>query len=293
MDGNCSIQDTYAEIPTFYNDLRKVSAYEAINQYEQIEATYTQNYNQAFIDFKSDDDFKTVEDVNNWFKSYNAMTDEALKQAEYNSKKAYIEHATDVASKSAVKTWNENKSRSSWLWIQNIWVADSTARAFPTYANLVSISQNTDYVEYVSKIDASSYDKIAGLISNNTPRPNNGYYLLPVLAGLITFLSQYIAELHNKLKNKKANAIAKSASTEMGSTMKVMKIVMPIIMVVFTLTTSASFGMYILASNIATIALGELTSVIVGSLTKNKRKEVEETLEKEANRLIKKGKLKG
>lgn len=278
---------------TFYNDLRKVSAYEAINQYEQIEATYTQTYNQAFIDFKSDDDFKTVEDVNNWFKSYNEMTDEALKQAEYNSKKAYIEHATDVASKSAVKTWNENKSRSSWLWIQNIWVADSTARAFPTYANLVSISQGTDYVEYVSKIDASSYDKIAGLISNNTPRPNNGYYLLPVLAGLITFLSQYIAELHNKLKNKKANAIAKSASTEMGSTMKIMKIVMPIIMVVFTLTTSASFGMYILASNIATIALGELTSVIVDSLTKNKRKEVEEALEKEANRLIKKGKLKG
>lgn len=278
---------------TFYNDLRKVSAYEAINQYEQIESTYTQNYNQAFIDFKSDDDFKTVEDVNNWFNSYNAMTDEALKQAEYNSKKAYIEHATDVASKSAVKTWNENKSRSSWIWIQNIWVADSTARAFPTYANLVSISQNTDYVEYVSKIDATSYDKIATLISDNAPRPNNGYYLLPVLAGLITFLSQYIAELHNKLKNKKANAIAKSASTEMGSTMKVMKIVMPIIMVVFTLTASASFGLYIVASNIATIALGELTSLIVDKLTKGKRQEVEEALEKEANRLIKKGKLKG
>ena len=278
---------------TFYNDLRKYSAYEAITQYEEIESTYTQNYKQAFIDYKSEDNFKTVEDVDNWFNTYNSMTDEALKQAEYDSKRAYIEHATEVASKAAVDSWNKNKSRSSWLWVQNIWVADSTSIAFPSYANLVSIAQSTDYVDHVSSIDATSYDKIATLVSDNAPRKNNGYYLLPVLAGLITFLSQYITELHSKLKNKKANSIAKAASTEMGSTMKVMKIVMPIVMVLFTITSSASFGLYIIASNIASIALGELTSLIIDSLTKNKRKEVEEALEKEANRLIKKGKLKG
>ena len=71
-----------------------------------------------------------------------------------------------------------------------------------------------------------------------------------------------------------------------------MKIIMPIIMVVFVLTASASFGLYILASNVASIAFGEITTLIVDKMTKKKRLEVEESLEKEANRLIRKGKIK-
>ena len=130
------------------------------------------------------------------------------------------------------------------------------------------------------------------MISENAPRQNNGYFILPVLAGVITFLSQYITELHTRLKNKKANKIAKEANSSTASTMRIMKIVMPIIMVVFTLSASASFGLYILASNIATMALGEITTLIVDAMTKKQRLAVEEELEKEANRLIKKGKFK-
>ena len=74
--------------------------------------------------------------------------------------------------------------------------------------------------------------------------------------------------------------------------MKMMKIVMPAVMVIFVLTSTASFGLYILASNVATIALGELTTLIVDKMTKKKRLEVEEFLEKEANRLIRKGQIK-
>ena len=74
--------------------------------------------------------------------------------------------------------------------------------------------------------------------------------------------------------------------------MKMMKIVMPAVMVIFVLTSTASFGLYILASNVATIALGEITTLIVDKMTKKKRLEVEEYLEKEANRLIRKGHIK-
>ena len=279
---------------TFYNDLRKYSAYEAINQYEQIEASYTKGYKDAFVDYLPDDEFVTHDDVDEWFASYEAITDEAAKEAEYNDKKAILEHATEAGSKSAVDTWKANYSRSSWLWIQNIWVADSNTRAFPSYSALVSIANDTGYTDYVNdEIVQADYDGIAALISDNAPRKDNGYYILPILAGLITFLSQYITELHTKLKNKKANAVASSAATDMGSTMKVMKIVMPAIMVIFTLTASASFGLYILASNVATMALGELIALFVNQLTRKTQREVEASLEKEANKLIKKGKLKG
>lgn len=270
---------------TFYNDLRKVSAYEAIHQYEQIEATYYTEFTGA----STTDEFETKEDVVNWFTSYNEMTEGDAKLAEYNRVKPAIEKAEAAAT----EFWKNNKSRSSWLWVQNIWVADSTAKAFPTYDGLVSIAKSTGYTPYVKdNIIEANYDRISVIISDNAPRQNNGYFILPIIAGVITFLSQYITELHNRLKSKKANKIAKDANPTATSTLKVMKIVMPAVMVIFTLSTSASFGLYILASNVTTMALGEITTLIIGLMTKKKRLEVEAELEKEANRLIKKGKIK-
>jgi len=278
---------------TFYKDLQKVSAYEAIHQYEQIETTYADTYYTEFINANSDDEFTTVKSVDEWFDSYNAMEEGAAKDAEYARVKPIMDKATKEASDAAVEYWKNNKSRSSWLWIQNIWVADGTQKAFPTYNALKSIVKSSGYTNYMNEnINQADYDRIANLISENAPRQNNGYFVLPILAGVITFLSQFVAELHTRLKNKKANKIAKEASSSTASTMKIMKIVMPIIMVIFTLSASASFGLYILASNIATMALGEITTLIVDALTKKRRLEVEAELEKEANRLIKKGKFK-
>ena len=115
---------------------------------------------------------------------------------------------------------------------------------------------------------------------------------MPILAGLVTFLAQYIAELHTKLKNKKANTLAQTAGSQANTTMKMMKFIMPVVMIIFTLSASASFGLYILSSNISSILLGELTTIGIDKITKKQRLQVEEELEKEANRLIRKGKIK-
>jgi membrane protein insertase Oxa1/YidC/SpoIIIJ len=97
-------------------------------------------------------------------------------------------------------------------------------------------------------------------------------------------------DLHNKLKNKKAQKLA-NASDATGSSMKILKIIMPIIMIGFALSSSASFGIYLIASSLASIAIGEIVSIIINKMTKKQQQQVEEALEKEANRLIKKGKL--
>lgn len=280
---------------TFYNDLRKVSAYEAINQYEQIESTYTENYKSNYLDFsKNEYTFNSWEDVENEYARVEALPDGTEKTEAKQKLSSFEAYATEKASDEAVKFWKSNKKNSAWLWVQNIWVADSTAKPFPSYATLKTIAKNTGYTSYVlENIDETRYDKISTLITSNAQRETNGFYILPILAGLITFLSQYISELHNKLKNKKANKVAKESGTDMNSTMKMMKIIMPIIMVVFTLTASASFGLYILASNISSILFGELTTLAIDAMTKKQRLQVEEELEKEANRLIRKGKIKG
>lgn len=287
---------------SFYGTLKRVSAYEAINQYEIIENTYEQKYYESMASFSDTDEFVTADDAKTWVENYNSLNKKEEKTdaetAELNSLNAFIdnhsslfESATNDAYKSATEKWKSIKS--SWLWVQNIWVADATTKPFPTYDSLKTMAKNagTYYKTYVEEnIAEEDYNKISTIVSSST-RSKNGYYILAVLAGVVTLLSQIITDLHNKLKNKKANKLAKATNSQNTMSMKVMKIIMPIIMVMFVLSASASFGIYILASNVASIILGELITLIVDHLTKNKRKEVEAELEKEADRLIRKGLL--
>lgn len=292
---------------TFFASLRKFSAYQAIDQYEQITAEYEGAYFAELKDVSSGE-FDSLEDLTVWQtelnerkEAYEAMEDGAAKQAEATAIAEeegrvldFQKAATDAGSKAAIEKWNTNKKDLSWFWIQNIWVADGTNALFPDYDSLKSLASNTGYTPYVTEnINAEDYNKIASLVVSNSPRQANGYYILAILAGVITFVANYITELHTRLKNKKAQILASAAKPETAGSGKIMKIVMPAIMVIFVLTSTASFGLYLLASNVAQILIGELTTLIVDAMTKKKRLEVEESLEKEANRLIKKGHIKG
>ena len=284
---------------TFYSSLRKVSAYEAISQYEQIEVSYTNAYYQGMADYDKEDDFVDATYSKNWVDRLEELQkddpeSDELKEMELfvTSHEAMFISATKKAGDAAKAKWEEVQE--SWLWVNNIWVADATTRPFPTYESLVKTADNAGkyYKDYVAKnINKDDYTTIATLITNSGKTKHNGYYILAVLAGVITLAQQIIADFHTKLKNKKANKLAKAANNQNQMSLKIMKIIMPIIMVGFVLTSTASFGIYILASNIASIAFGEIIALIVNKMTQKKRLEVEEELEKEANRLIKKGQL--
>ena len=291
---------------SFYGTLRDVSASNAIKQYEQVVDASNEQLYQSIIDYSGTDSITNKETADAWFEEYKDL-DEYVNDAEtdrttteYQEKIAklgnyeiMLDKATKESKEAAVEKWKEVKS--SWLWVQNIWVADATTRPFPTYDSLVKIAENAgdEYAKYVEKnISKSDYNKIAGVLSAKDVK-YNGFYILAILAGVITFLSQFISELHNKFRNKKANIVVKQANPQAATTMKLMKIIMPIIMIMFVLTSSASFGIYLLASNVATIATGELVNFIVNKMTKKKRLEIEAELEKEADRLIRKGKLQG
>ncbi len=295
---------------TFYASLQKNTTYQAIVEYEKLNVTYSETFSKAFADFDKNDDI-TYDNAKEKYNEYFAA-DKWLKEHQdtdegWNEKSTLVEKyapaiksAKTAAEKETVNVWNETKA--NWLWVDNIWSADASVSPFPSYEKLRDKAtgkykdenkNKISYKEYIEKnINQDEYNTIAKIVNEQGGRQKNGYYILAVLAAVVTFLSQYITELHTKLKNKKANTVAKAATdSSMGMSMKIMKIVMPIIMLTFVLTSSASFGIYILASNIASIAIGEIISLIINKLTKKKQAEVEEYLEKEANRLIKKGKL--
>ena len=204
---------------TFYSSLRKVSAYEAINQYEQIQSAYTDAYYKGMADY-SENEFATVEEAKTWVKTLEDLQDNNPESTELADMELFISSheelfvfATEKACEAANKKWNNVNE--SWLWVNNIWVADATTRPFPSYENLTKTANNAGkyYKEYVAKnIDKTEYTTIANYISSSSSVKNNGYYILAILAGLITFAQQLIADFHTKLKNKKANKLAKATN---------------------------------------------------------------------------------
>lgn len=196
---------------------------------------------------------------------------------------------TPLAVKQANKTWN--KVKDNWLWIGNIWVSDSYKSPLPTYNDLKEIANNSktkEYKTYVNNIDKNLYNTITTSVHKQNERWN-GYFILAILAGATTFLSQWVSELLTKTKNKKVNQFIEETNPT-GGTMKFMKILLPAMMVIFVLTSSSAFSIYIVFSSIVSMGISALTNVIVNACYKNKQAEVLAFLEKETLRSMKKNK---
>lgn len=225
--------------------------------------------------------------LNNHFIEYNAESGESTSFLDMLS--ALTTESSEAATIEANKTWNEVKE--NWLWVDNIWVADNYKSPLPTYSDLkklASDSKNSEYVSYVNNIDKDLYSVITTSVHNRDDRWN-GYFILAILAGVTAFLSQYITELMSKSKNKEVNKLVEQ-SNPAGGAMKFMKILLPVLMIIFVLTSSAAFSIYIVASQIISIGISALTSVIVNACYKKKQQEVYEALEKEALRSMRKHK---
>ncbi len=271
---------------TFYSSIRKVAAYEMINQYETLEQTYVGEYVSSLREKTGDETIVDETTANAWINANvnNADKDDPIFQVNSN----YYYEATAEAEKAMLDCWSEKKE--SWLWVTNLWVADAPTSPLPTYEKLISSSTGS-YTTYIEEeINEEKYTRIANSVVDNSARPQNGFLIIAIAVGVLSFFSQWITDLHTKLHNKKAQKLVK-ATDQTERTMKIMKFILPLIMVGFAFTSSACFGLYLIANSIAGIVLGEITVLIINKLTKKQQAEVEEVLEKEANRLIKKGKL--
>ena len=198
-------------------------------------------------------------------------------------------HVNELATEAASKKWNDVKD--NWLWIENIWVADSYKSPLPTYDDLKEMAKSSkikEYKTYVSNINEDLYIQVTSSIHAKVDRWN-GYFILAILAGATSFLSQFLSELMSKPKDKNVNKLVESANANNGS-MKIMKILLPAMMVVFVLTSSSAFGIYIVASSLISMGISALVGVIVNACYKKKQEEVMEYLEKEALKVAKRSK---
>ena len=136
------------------------------------------------------------------------------------------------------QTYEQQSKKYSFMWVKNVWKGDSSTSpvvnytSFKKYALKHNIIESEDLAEF-----KTDYKQIKSIIEEDNP--NNGCYLLIILAGVVTFLTQF---LQIKLQEKKTGIKNPSAKT--------MLIIMPVFMLIFASTSSALFTLYIIANSL-------------------------------------------
>ena len=184
-----------------------------------------------------------------------------------------------------------NEIKDDWLWIKNIWRPDSNVSPIPSYNDFNKSLKNTKiYYNYAQEnITEEKYNAVMGNLITSNSKTWNGYFILAILAAVTSFLSQFVIELGNKVKKEKQiNNKFNDPQLATKSAMNIMKFVMPIIMVIFVITNTASFGIYIVISSIISSLLSVIINSIVKKLTYKQEEEYIEQLEKNNLKIAKK-----
>ena len=235
---------------SFFNTLRDISAYKMLDQYRELEHTYTMTLEES--------------------------------------------GSTELAENAVMVRYEEISGKSKWLWVENVWAKDSYVSIVPEYSALnkaATSANNKEYRKYFDEtselyISEESYNAVMAKLINSK-EGWNGYFILAILAGALSFLSQYLSELQNKSKKGKMLKQQSEQEIQMQKTMGFMRIMLPAMMVIFALTNSASFGIYLIASSLIGIVTNFGSSFFVNKLTRGEEEKYLAWAEKEAVRQTK------
>lgn len=263
---------------TLFSSLRTLSSYQAIEQYDSLHSTYIESVSNSY---GSEEAYNLIADK--VAKGEVALTPDEL--AMWNS-------AQETATAKVQETWNNVADK--WLWVKNIWVNDGHASPMPTLDGLEEMAKNSkieEYTNYVSTIKGDAvktlnYNNIAGMVETQTG-DWNGYYILAILAILLSVASQFLTDYMNKHKNKTAQNIVDNANPQ-GKSMWFMKLLLPAMMAIFVFTTNAAFGIYVVTNSIISMIITTIINAIITKVFAKKQADVDAFLLKEAARVEKK-----
>lgn len=208
---------------TLLNGLNNMAAYKITDQYEQLQIAYVSVLNVDITPEINSENYQ--QQVNEYIKQIAA--DETLKtQADLKVQERFDE------------------VKESFLWIQNIWLADTPLnKSIPSFSDYAKVAKLTNE-QLEDKDIKAAYEQIMTPLRDSSASAN-GYFILVLLSGLTAFLNQYLIMRKNKSK--------KDASAQ--PTGKFMLILMPVIIALFTLVYTSMFSIYLITSQIVSIAI--------------------------------------
>ena len=157
-------------------------------------------------------------------------------------------------------------TQDSFLWIENIWIADSpTSKSIISYSTLESQMGKDNVVEGEEEI----YNAFMPELKDARSRAN-GYYILPLLCVAVSVLSIFISNNHTKRKNRKAGI-----EVQMKGGNKWVQIIVPVMLGIFALFYNSVFAIYMLTGQVVSTILLPLQLFIIDKLTERKAKKDE------------------
>lgn len=180
------------------------------------------------------------------------------------------EQATAAANEAVVIKYQQIQD--SFLWINNVWKPDTTTNSIPTFDEYLALANTVEFEGeqiQVKKLTQEQketlredYELIMKPIRDQIGRAN-GYYILLVLVVGTAVLAQWLSQRKLSLKDKDKNATNPAASTN-----KIMMFVLPVILGVFALSSNSVFSLYLLTSQIITIAITPIVDLLIDKTEK-------------------------
>lgn len=173
--------------------------------------------------------------------------------------------------------YEDLQEKNSWLWVKNVWKSDTRTNPFMSFDDYFNqyAKENgltVEQKEAVRDVVKARYDFITQQAIENGNKQANGYYVLIVMAVVVSFLTQLISAKLLAPKGQK-----------MGMMNKVMFAIVPITMLILASTSNVIYTLYIIANSLITAIISTIISLIMRKINKKYEGHEEELLQKKRN----------
>ena len=233
---------------TLYSSVRSFGADKLYSSFNELDKTYVEK--QAKLGVENSEDF-TVEQ------------EEELKLV--------------------IKQKYEKLSKSnSWLWVKNVWKSDTKTSQFMSFDDYYKEYKKLNKDEFKDLTDDElaakkqemkvRYEFITTEAIKNGADQANGYFVLIILAAVVSFLTQFLSAKLLAPKGQKMNM-----------TNIIMFIVVPVTMLILASTSNVIYTLYIIVNSLITAIISTIISLIMRKINKKYEGKEEEILLKKRN----------
>ena len=267
---------------TLWTSLQNVANYNIVKKYDDMKNIYSNviALNEQTVTFADGDEIKIEEvdgklvvtnetqNTTEEFEVQNDFTNEAI----YNMIHKYVDEGTTeepntdyvgtalskklvtIAQDLAEENYLENQE--GFLWIKNIYKAESPTSPLFTKSEVQKYmskfySKEEKEIEKENDFEGKIFEHVVTNGIGQKKLGANGYYILTILAVVVSFLSIWLS-----------NKMMKGVGTGQNQS-KIMYIIMPVLMGIFTFMYTSLFAVYIIVGQLMMMVLTPLTTLIV------------------------------
>jgi YidC/Oxa1 family membrane protein insertase len=144
--------------------------------------------------------------------------------------------------------------KEDFLWIENIWMPDTRSEVIPDHDRFIKLTNLSED----ETPNQQEYLQVMGVLKQEYSGWN-GLYILIILAAGITYYSQKV--MQGKLGKAKTDKKEDDSTPQVNT--KFMLYLLPILMIIFTVSYSAAFALYIVMNSAMTLVISLIANKII------------------------------